>query len=134
MNKRKERYTHTYKSITVHLMLLIIFLFENCNNFYLTPDSVSPQPIQEAFQREMITFGQQEGTELMQQAQAELANLPIELQAYILSFLDQKDFHRASLVCHAWRDAAFIAGEEKTLDLSKIELDEKDCQVLLTVP
>ena len=61
------------------------------------------------------------------------AKWPIELQAYIFSFLDQKNFHRASLVCQDWRRVARMSAGERSLDLSKRKLDAKDCYALLKV-
>lgn len=125
MAKHKESYIGTYKRIIIQL-LLSIFLFANCERLDINPDSVDSQPAQEEVQDETIVFDEQ--------AQTGFSNLPLELLTFILSFLDQKNFHRASLVCHAWRDAALMAGSEKMLDLSKRKLDERDCQVLLQIP
>ena len=133
MSKYRGSYINTHKRIIVELLLSIL-LFTNCDRLAPTTNSVDYQPAQGEIQRETMTLDQQENTELVRQTQTGFSSLPIELQAYILSFLDQKNFHRASLVCHAWRAAAFMAEDEKTLDLSRKDLDKKDCQVLLQVP
>src|SRR5699024_6006521 len=110
--------------ITLFLILLGIFLFANCDNSFLDPNSTDSQSTQE---QEVITLSKQEDMELVQQHQSPFPELPIEIQTYILSFLNNKDFHRAALVCKHWRNAAFILGENKTLDLSCKKLTEQDC-------
>jgi hypothetical protein len=138
----KNKASYINKSLLVQ-MLLSILLFANCDTkLDLTSIPVGAELAQEELQREnepekkkkRFAFDQQENTELVQQTQTGFSSLPIELQAYIFTLLDDKNFHRASLVCHAWRDAALMAGEGKILDLSRRKLDEKDCQVLLQVP
>jgi len=85
-------------------------------------------------QSQTFAIDEQEDMGLMQQAKPGFAEIPIELQVHIFSFLDQKDFLRASLVCQSWRDGAHLVRKEKTLDLSDRKLDLKDCQALLQVP
>ena len=62
------------------------------------------------------------------------SKIPTDVQAYIFSYLDQGNFLKASQSCHEWRTAAFKAGENKSLTVSKRKLDQADCQVLLDVP
>ena len=161
MRKSKNNYINTYKRILVQVLPLSLLLFANCDtklNLTSIPvDSVSEQSpitysaeeekaVSSSGKRKFFVLSNEDKEEtgpLLKRINQEtyfdqnlegFGKLPIELQAYILSFLDQQNFHRASLVCQGWREAAFIAGEEKTLDLSGRKLAEKDCQVLLNVP
>jgi Leucine-rich repeat (LRR) protein len=54
----------------------------------------------------------------------------------IFSFLDQKDFLRASHVCKEWREDAYVAGYRygKSLDLSNRSLDVASCKSLRDIP
>ncbi len=73
-----------------------------------------------------------EGTNLPDEPN--FSSLPPEMQARVFSFLDGKDFLRASHVCRAWRDIVYLAGNNKTLDLSNRKLSQEDYQALLRVP
>ena len=161
MRKSKDNYINTYTRILAQVLRLSLLLFANCDTkLNLTSIPVGSEPKQsplaysEEEEKAVSSLGkrkffvlsnedQEEAGPLVKKINQEtyfdqnlkgFGKLPIELQTYILSFLDQQDFHRASLICQDWRNAAWIAGEEKMLDLSNKKLAEKDCQVLLNVP
>jgi hypothetical protein len=85
-------------------------------------------------QNHSFATDEQEEMGLTQLAKPGFSQLPIEIQGYIFSFLDQKDFHTASLMCQSWRAAARMSEGERSLDLSGRKLDVKDCEALLQVP
>ena len=79
-------------------------------------------------------LAQLEGGEIKLPSKSIFSQLPIELQVYVFSFLEQKDFLRASHVCHEWREVSSIAGNSRSFDLSGRKLGQEGCQVLLRVP
>jgi hypothetical protein len=60
--------------------------------------------------------------------------LPIELEVYLLSFLNKKDFWSASRVCRRWTQAALIAGQHKSLHLSHRTVDQQAVETLVNLP
>jgi hypothetical protein len=60
--------------------------------------------------------------------------LPIELEVYLLSFLNDNDFWNASRVCRGWRQAAFIAGQHKCLHLGHKRVDQQAVKTLVNMP
>ena len=74
---------NTHKGILVQLLVLIIFVFANCDTkLVTTPISVDSNTTQEVVQRETLTFDEQDDTGLVQESKTNFFNLPIELQAH----------------------------------------------------
>ena len=60
--------------------------------------------------------------------------LPIEVKAHILSFLEQRDLLKAGRTSKNWRKAAEILWKTKPLDLSNRELKQDDYEALVNGP
>ena len=58
-------------------------------------------------------------------------NLPVEIQAHILSFLDQRDLLRAGGMSKSWRQAAERVWKNKPLGLSNRRLSQNDYEALI---
>lgn len=67
-------------------------------------------------------------------AVARTVNLPDEIQAYILSFLEQNNLLRAVHVSKTWRQAAEEIWKNKSLNLSNWELNTEDYKSLVQGP
>ena len=89
---------HTYKDIMAHLLLWSIFLFTDCKPPSATPIAESLELSQQVSQDGVLVANQQADIESVHQEGTGFLTLPIELQAYILSFLGQKDFYIASFL------------------------------------
>src|SRR4051794_35495607 len=112
MNMDKQKSTYVYIKV---FLLLSLFLLQSCKKEFT---SLSLQPPLKKARYKIASHDEQEESRFM--------TFPLELQSYILGFLDSRSFIKSSIVCRCWREAAYIAGEQKALDISDKKLDDQN--------